>query len=104
QIGCIGSDDLCLRIMDMRIDEAGENQVRAMVGDFYVAACLATYFSIISKTQDAAILNQNGAVFDIAVCGVVIEALRLVTKGQHAAADQKLGHQIGPYFWPCVAD
>ncbi len=51
QIGCVGSDYLRLRIMDMRIDETGQNQVRAMVGDIDVATSLGTDFSIVSRRR-----------------------------------------------------
>ncbi|ENT02637.1 hypothetical protein B989_00639 [Brucella sp. 56/94] len=105
KIGSIGSHDLRLRIMDMRVDEARHNEVRAVIGEFHIRARFTADLGIVAKAQDTAVFDQNRTVFDIAIGMAVIEALRLVTKSQHTAADEKLCHSVlVPSFGPVVTD
>ncbi len=101
KIGGIGRNNLRLRIMDMRIDEAGQDEMWPMIGNLYVAACFSAYLGIISEARDAAIFDKHSTIFDIAIGLTVIQTLRFVTKGQHAATDEKFAHY---YFAPAVAD
>ncbi len=81
KIGSIGSHDLRLRIMDMRVDEARHNEVRAVIGEFHIRA----RFTADSRhsRQGAGygrFSTRTALLFDIAIGMAVIEALRLVTK------------------------
>ncbi len=80
----------------MRIDEARKDQVGAVIHDLAIG-CGFLQILEAGGTQNAALLNEQGAIFLIAEGSMVIDAMRAGEECQRPAADQFLGHA------PCLS-
>src|SRR5690606_15952888 len=78
-------DHLQLREVDMGVDEARQDQMRAVV-DFRQAG--TGEFRVVVHSEDAAIFEQDGAVLEIEV--VVVGIGGVGVKAENAAPDQLL--------------
>ncbi len=89
----IGGDHLALHIVQVRIDEAGHDQVRAMVDDLRIGGIDAAE---ILQCHDLTIGNDHRAIFEITIARRIIEALRLRYEGQHPPAQNGARHSAEP--------
>ena len=89
QLGAPGGNDLHLRVMRMRIDEAGHNQMRAMIDDLR-PVCFQR--REIRTFGDPAVPDPNTAILDIAERSCVIVAGRLVPEAENPASQDEIGH------------
>ena len=88
QVGGIGADHLHLREMQMRIDEAGQQEMRAMVDLDRIGLRLRPHRIVCAAGEDFSVLDQQGAVFLISIAGVVVEAFRPAVEAEGPAAQK----------------
>ncbi|MCY1237745.1 hypothetical protein D9M72_504540 [compost metagenome] len=78
--------------MQVRVDQARQHQIGAVVRDLDAGAGAAGDFGMLADIGNLAAPHQHGAVLEVAIGGGIVDVLGLVDKGQNAAADQQIGH------------
>jgi hypothetical protein len=86
QLRPIGSDDLCLREMDVRIDESRQDERIGVVIDWRAGRQGREQRGRLADRCDAAVPHHHEAVDEIAIARLVPRPLRRRKKGEHAAA------------------
>ena len=81
QFGAIGRDDLHLREMRMRVDEARQHQMRPVVDRCRPVARLPLDSRIDAGRNDPAVADQQAAVFLVALGGIVVGAFGPAQEG-----------------------
>jgi hypothetical protein len=78
--------------MHMRVDEAGQDEMRPVVDAFCARSGLGRHVGIGPGGDDLAIVDQQPTILLIAVGGVVVRIIRPAQEGQRAAAKKYLAH------------
>lgn len=79
KVGGIGADDLHLREMQVHVDQARHNEMRAMVLLLNVIRCLLANIGIVADGGDLAVFDKQAAILDVEI------ALRIVDCERRAA-------------------
>src|SRR5690606_23660416 len=93
QRGRVGSDHLHLGEMDVRINEARQDEMGPMVDHLDIGSVAAPE---IADASDLAVLDLDDAVLPIAVGGGIVARLRLLAKGEDAPAQRPAAHRAVP--------
>ncbi|MCY1242367.1 hypothetical protein D9M72_553250 [compost metagenome] len=96
QIGCVGRHHLHLREMQVRVDEAGHDQVRAMIDFRHTFRSVCLHRGVSATRKDLATLDQKCAVALIAIGGAVVDRRWRAVEAQQSAADEGGGHCVLP--------
>ena len=90
-----GGHHLRLRQVDMGIDEARKQQVRAVVAERGTGGGQRGHRVMRADRCHPAVAHEDGAILVTGEGGGVLRACRLVEEPQDAAAQQKIGHGAG---------
>lgn len=96
ELRTVGGDRLCLREMQVRIDETGHYQMRPMIGDLYARPHMFRHVTVRTDAGDLAFAHENGAVLEETIGAGIVDARGLLDESQHAAADQLIAHWTFP--------
>src|SRR6218665_1604339 len=84
--------------MQMRVDQAGQDEVRPVVGALHAGTGNPVDIGMVADSGDLAVADQNRPILHGEVgCGI-IDALGLIDEGQQAATDQEFVHRFFPPF------
>ena len=92
EVGGIGADHLHLREMRMRIDEAGQDEMRPVVDLLRIGGRHGAHGRIGAGIHDHPVLDQQAAVLLVAIARRVVDGFRAAQEGEQASADKGLGH------------
>jgi hypothetical protein len=92
QLRAVGGDRLGLRKMQMRVDQARQNEMGPMIGNLDVIGGKAFHVTIGAAHHDLAGADEHGAILEITIGRRIVDTPRFLDKGQHATTDQQLFH------------
>ena len=92
QLGAVGGDDLHLREMHMRVDEARQDEVRPVVDGRDIGAGLPRHIGIAADRGDLAVTDEHRAILLVAIGGAVAGAVGPAQERQRPAAEKQIGH------------
>src|SRR5690606_36915769 len=93
QFRAVAGDHLHLRHVNVRIDEARQNEMRPVVDRLHTGASLGRDRRIVAHRRDAAVLDEQPAILGEPIGGAVVEPFRLGQEGEQPAAQQQRSHR-----------